>query len=83
MNMRRYTLGELFFATVSGLVAAALTALAAFVGMIFACAYIFTGEASYSSLVLGPLAALIAGVVAFFAAFRWILRYGDPPANRE
>ncbi len=82
-NLSKYTLGEVLFATLLGLVAATLTAIAAFVGAIFICARLFTGEASYSSLLFGPVAALITGVVAFILTFRWILHYGNPPASGE
>jgi len=83
MNTREHTLGEFLIAASIGLVAAAFAAVAAFVGVIFVCARLFTGEASYSSLGLAPVSSLAAGVVVFALVFRAILHYGDPPASRE
>jgi len=79
----RYTAGEIFFATLLGLVAATLLAIAAFVGAIFVCGLIFTGEASYSSLFWGPVAALTVGVGTFALVFRGILHYGNPRPDGE
>jgi hypothetical protein len=83
MSMSKYTLGEIIFATLLGLVTATFTAIAAFVSAIFICGYLFTGEASYSSLFWGPVAALVFGIIAFTLVFRWILHYGYPQSSRE
>ncbi len=65
------------------LVAATFTAIAAFISAIFVCDYLFTGEASYSSLFWGPVAALIFGIAVFALTFRWILHYSNPQSSRE
>jgi hypothetical protein len=69
-----FILGELLFATLLGLVVC---------GCNFICGLLFTGEASYSSLLFGPVAGSIAGVVAFALTFRWLLHYGNPPTSVE
>jgi len=76
--MSKYTVGEILFATLSGVVVAAFTAIAAFVAAIYICGFL-PGERSFSSLLYGPFAAVISGVIAFALIFRWILHYGNGP----
>lgn len=82
-DMRRYTVGEIAFAAIIGLVVAALTAIAVFVGVIFLCARLFTGEASYSGLLYGPLAAIMTATAAFAVVFLRVLRYGNSPKGQK
>ncbi len=80
---RKHTLGEVLFAALLGIVVAGFVAVAAFVGAVLVCGYLFTGEASYSSLLWGPVGALLAGAAAFALTFRRILHHGDPPADHK
>ncbi len=73
----RSTIGEIVFATVLSAVAATMAALAGFVGVVFLCARLFSGEASESALVLAPATAFVFAVVAFVICYRKIITYGE------
>ena len=71
------TIGEIVFAIVLSAMAAALAAIAGFVGAVFLCAKLFSGETREAALILGPATALVLAVVAFSICFRKIITYGD------
>jgi uncharacterized membrane protein len=71
------TIGEIIFAIVLSGVAAAIAAVAGFVGAAFLCAKLLIGEAGEAALVLDPATALVLAVVAFSVCFRKIITYGD------
>ena len=75
------TIGENVFATLLAGVAAAIAAVVGFVGGIFLCGWLFTGEATESALIVGPALALVMAVAAFVIVFRKIITYGDPPSG--
>jgi len=72
---------ELLIPILLAAVPAALMAIAGFVFGIFLCSWLFTGEATESALIVGPATGLLFGVATFFAVFRWIIHYGDPPSR--
>ena len=71
------TIGEIIFAIVLSAVAAAIAAVAGFVGAAFLCAKLLSGEASEASLVLAPATAVLLAMVAFYICFRKIITYGE------
>ncbi len=71
------TIGEIAFAVALSAVAAALAALAGFVGAIYLCAKLLTGEASEAALVLAPATAVVLAVVVFSICYRKIITYGE------
>lgn len=71
------TIGEIIFAIVLSAVAAALAAVAGFVGATFLCAKLLSGEAGEAALVLAPVTALVLAVIAFSICFRKIITYGE------
>lgn len=78
----KITPGDFVLATIAGLIAAALAAVAGLVGGIFAGNMLLTGEAAaWSGISVGLPLALIFAVLAFAFTFRWIMKYGDPPSN--
>jgi hypothetical protein len=73
--------GELMFAICIASICALLAAVVGFVGAIFLCGRLFSGEMTEWALILAPLAALLFGAAAFDITFRWIVHYGDPPST--
>ena len=73
------TIGETAIAIVLSAVAAIIAAVAGFVGTIFLCAKLLSGEASEASLVLAPATAVLLATAAFYICFRKIITYGDIP----
>jgi len=71
------TIGEIFFAVALSAVAAALAAIAGFVGAIFLCAKLLTGEAGEAALVLAPATAVVLAVVVFSIFYGKIITYGE------
>ena len=71
------TIGEIVFASVLSCVVAALAAIVGFVGGIFLCGLLFSGEARESALHVGPTLALLSGSAVFVICFRKIITYGD------
>jgi ABC-type multidrug transport system permease subunit len=72
------TLGEILFATVLAGVAAALAAVLGFVGGIFLCGRLLSGEMTEWALIVGPALALLMAVGTFVLLFWKIIRYGAP-----
>jgi ABC-type multidrug transport system permease subunit len=75
------TIGENVFAIVLSGVAAAIAALVGFVGGIFLCEWLFTGEMTEWALIVAPALALVMAVAAFVIVFRKIITYGDPTSS--
>jgi hypothetical protein len=71
------TIGEFVFAIVLSVIAAAIAAVAGFVGAAFLCAKLLSGESGEAALILDPAAALILAVIAFSICLRKIITYGD------
>lgn len=71
------TIGEIIFAIALSSVAAAIAAVAGFIGAAFLCSKLLSGEAGEAALVLDPAAAVVLAVVAFFICFRKIITYGE------
>jgi hypothetical protein len=71
------TAGESFIAFVMSGVAAVLAAIVGFVGGIFLCQRLLSGEMTEWALILAPATALVFGVVVFVFAFRKISTYGE------
>jgi len=75
------TSGENVFATVLSGVLAALAGIVGFVGGIFLCQTLLSGEMAEWALVLAPAMALVMAVATFVIVFRKIITYGDPPSR--
>jgi ABC-type multidrug transport system permease subunit len=75
------TFGEIVFASVLSAMAAALAAVLGFVGRIFLCGWLLSGEMTEWGLVAGPGLALLMAVGAFVLVFRKIIHYGEPTSN--
>lgn len=73
------TAGETFIAFVVSVVAAVPAAVVGFVGAIFLCEKIFSGEMTEWALILAPATALVFAVAVFVFAFRKISMYGESP----
>jgi len=71
------TVGEIVFAIALSSVAAAIAAVAGFVGAAFLCPVLLSGEASEASLVLAPATAAVLAMAAFYVSFRKITTYGQ------
>jgi len=70
--------GDFGVATIAGLIAAALAAVAGFLTGMFASDIFLTGEASaWGGLTIGVPAALAFAVLTFAFTFRWVINYGD------
>jgi hypothetical protein len=67
------TVGEITVALFMSGVAAVLAAIVGFVGAIFLCQALLHGEATESSLVLAPAAAIVFGVIVFLVALRKVM----------
>ncbi len=76
------TAGESIIAFVISVVAAALAAIVGFVGAIFLCGKLLSGEMTEWALILAPATALTFAAAAFVFAFRKISRYGESPDTR-
>lgn len=76
-DLSRGTIGEVCFALALSAFAAALAAVAGFVGAIFFCAKLLSGEAREAALILAPATAAGLAVVAFFFCFRKIISHGE------
>ena len=74
----RSTSGEIAVAILMSCAAAAVAAIVGFVGAIFLCAKLLSGESSESALILAPATALVLAVVVFVFSFRKITHYGEP-----
>ena len=70
--------GEIFIACIVGAVAAFFAAAVGFVGGVFLCENLLTGEATEWVLIAGPATALIFGIAGFVFAFRKIVTIGMP-----
>jgi ABC-type multidrug transport system permease subunit len=79
-GVQQHTPGEMIFAISIASVCAVLAAIVGFVGAIFLCGWILSGEMTEWDLILAPAAALLFGTAAFVATYRWIARHGDPPS---
>jgi len=71
------TIGEIVFAIALSSAAAAIAAVAGFVGAALLCAMLLSGEAGEGGLVLAPATALVLAAVAFYICFRRIITYGE------
>jgi hypothetical protein len=69
--------GEIFIAFLMAGAAAVLAAGMGFVGAIFLCAKLLSGEGSESALILAPATALILGIAVFVFVFGKVIRYGE------
>lgn len=76
------TVGESFIAFVMSGVAALLAAVVGFVGAIFLCEKLFSGEMTEWALILAPATALVFAATVFVFAFRKISTYGESPDKR-
>jgi hypothetical protein len=70
----KFTPGEILFATLWSAFAALLAGVIGFVGGIFLCSRLFTGEGTESALIVGPFLGLLLGVIAFISTFRMVLK---------
>jgi len=75
--------GELMFAICVAAICALLAASIGFVGAIFLCGRLLSGEMTEWALSLAPLTALAFGTIVFVLVFRWTIRYGDPPSTDQ
>jgi hypothetical protein len=75
------TIGENVFATVLSAIAAVIAALVGFVGGIFLCGWLLSGEMTQWGLIVAPALALVMAVAAFVIVFRKIITYGDSPSG--
>jgi hypothetical protein len=73
------TAGEIFIAVLMSGVAAVFAAVVGFVGAIFLCSRLFSGEATESALILAPATAVVFAVAVFVFAFWKISTYGEGP----
>ena len=73
------TAGEILVAVLMSGVAAVFAAVVGFVGAIFLCSKLFSGEARESALILAPATALVLAFAVFVFAFRKISTYGEGP----
>lgn len=73
------TVGESLIAVLMSGVAALLAAVVGFVGAIFLCSKLFSGEATESALILAPATAIVFAVAVFVFAFWKISMYGEGP----
>lgn len=74
----RPTLGESLVSTLIAAVCALIAAAIGFVGGVFLCGWLFTGEMAEWALIVAPVAALVFGVLTFVLVFRSFSRFGNP-----
>jgi low affinity Fe/Cu permease len=77
------TIGENIFATVLASIAAFLAGVVGFVGGIFLCGTLLSGEMTQWALLVAPAAALTVAVAAFVFVFGKIINYGEQDSNRS
>lgn len=63
-------------------IAAVLAGIAGFVGGIWVCSVVFSGEATESALVIGPATALVFAAAVFIIMFRKMTMFGDSPDDK-
>jgi drug/metabolite transporter (DMT)-like permease len=64
-------------------VAAVFAAVLGFVGAIFLCGELLSGEMTEWGLILAPTTALIFGIGVFVLVFRKIEKYGEDPDSQR
>jgi len=71
--------GEIIVAMLIAGPAAVLAATAGFVGGIWICSVVLTGEATESALFVAPATAVVLAIAVFIIVFRKMTTYGDSP----